>query len=150
MLAQGIDYDSSIFPIHHDLYGDPSAPRFPYFVNNGNGSILEIPPTTYPVFGRLLPACGGGSFRMFPYWYTKRAIEAYNKDGYAAMVYLHPWEIDPNQPREVAGLKSRLRHYTNLHTVEHKLRRLLADFRFGPICDIYPQSATSTMSRNKG
>jgi polysaccharide deacetylase family protein (PEP-CTERM system associated) len=146
LLANGIEYDSSIFPIHHDLYGDPGAPRYPYFINTGRGTILEIPPTTYPVMGRLLPACGGGSFRLFPYWYTERAIQAYNASGNPAMVYLHPWEIDPNQPREVAGLKSRLRHYTNLHTVEWKLRRLLASHEFGPVCDIYAPAARKAVS----
>lgn len=146
LLACGIEYDSSIFPIYHDLYGDPRAPRFPYFVNSDGGSILEIPPTTYSVFGRLLPACGGGSFRLFPYWYTKRAIQAYNQRGYPAMIYLHPWEIDPNQPREAAGLKSRIRHYTNLHTVERKLRRLLGSYEFGPVCDIYPRAARNSLS----
>ncbi|MCX6830905.1 MAG: DUF3473 domain-containing protein [candidate division Zixibacteria bacterium] len=146
LLACGIEYDSSIFPIYHDLYGDPRAPRFPYFVNSDSGSILEIPPTTYSVFGRLLPACGGGSFRLFPYWYTKRAIQAYNQRGYPAMIYLHPWEIDPNQPREAASMKSRIRHYTNLHTVERKLRRLLASYEFGPVCDIYPHAARNNVS----
>jgi polysaccharide deacetylase family protein (PEP-CTERM system associated) len=146
LLACGIEYDSSIFPIYHDLYGDPHAPRFPYFVNSGSGSILEIPPTTYSVLGRLLPACGGGSFRLFPYWYTKLAIQAYNQCGYSAMIYLHPWEIDPNQPREAAGMKSRFRHYTNLHAVERKLRRLLASYEFGPVCDIYPHAARNSAS----
>lgn len=145
LISCGIEYDSSIFPIYHDLYGDPRAPRFPYIINSRSGSILEIPPTTYSFLGRLLPACGGGSFRLFPYWYTERAIRAYNERGYPAMVYLHPWEIDPNQPRETAKLKSRLRHYTNLHTVEGKLRRLLVTHKFGTICDAYPQAARSSV-----
>ncbi len=151
LIANGITYDSSIFPIYHDLYGDPSAPRFPYIMHANSGSLLEIPPTTYSILGRLMPACGGGSFRMFPYWYTERALKAYNNSGYAATVYLHPWELDPNQPRETAGLKSRLRHYTNLHTVERKLRRLLDKYEFGPVCDIYPQTADSAVSlENRG
>jgi len=134
----GIEYDSSIFPIRHDLYGDPGAPRFPYMINTASGRLLEIPPTTYVLFGRRLPACGGGSFRLFPYWYTKRALQAYNKCGYPAMVYLHPWELDPDQPRETnAAFKSRLRHYTNLATVELKLRRLLSEFEFGAVSEVY-------------
>lgn len=148
LLASGIEYDSSIFPIYHDLYGDPRAPRFPYIINTDHGSILEIPPTTYSFLGRLLPACGGGSFRLFPYWYTRRAISAYNSRGYAAMVYMHPWEIDPNQPREAAGMRSRLRHYTNLHTVEGKLRQLLSDYEFGPVCEVYPQAARNSISQH--
>lgn len=140
MLLNGIEYDSSIYPIHHDLYGDPNAPRFPYHINSESGTILEIPPTTCSIFGRLLPACGGGSFRIFPYWYTKRAIKEYNNCGYPAMIYVHPWEIDPMQPRVAAGMKSRLRHYTNLHTVERKLRRLLSDFPFGSVDEVYVQT----------
>lgn len=137
----GFQYDSSIYPIYHDLYGDPSAPRFPYFINTSSGRLLEIPPTTYTFVGRRLPACGGGSFRLFPYWYTRRATRAYNASGYPAMVYLHPWEIDPTQPREKnASLKSRLRHYTNLHTVEPKLRRMLKDFPFASVSEVYPQT----------
>ncbi len=134
----GFEYDSSIYPIYHDLYGDPSAPRFPYYINTAVGRLLEIPPTTCTVFGRRLPACGGGSFRLFPYWYTKRATKAYNACGYPSMVYLHPWEIDPTQPREKnAGLKSRLRHYTNLHTVEPKLRRMLSEYPFASVKEVY-------------
>ncbi len=146
----GIQYDSSIFPIYHDLYGDPSAPRFPYFINTTAGRLLEIPPTTYTFMGRRLPACGGGSFRLFPYWYTRRATKAYNTSGYPAMVYLHPWEIDPTQPREKnAGLKSRLRHYTNLHTVEPKLRRLLSEFSFASVSEVYTQSGDDVLASFK-
>lgn len=142
----GIEYDSSIFPVRHDLYGDPSAPRFPYFVQTSRGKILEIPPTTYRIAGRSLPACGGGSFRLFPYWFTRKAIRAYNSRGYPAMVYLHPWEVDPSQPRETAaGFKSRLRHYTNLNTVEPKLRRLLRDFQFSSVSEVYFNSKESLL-----
>jgi polysaccharide deacetylase family protein (PEP-CTERM system associated) len=138
MLDCGIEYDSSIFPVKHDLYGDPTAPRFPYFMSFDKGTIFEIPPITYKILGKTLPAGGGGSFRMFPYWFTKHAINAYNMSGYAAVVYLHPWEIDPAQPRETANRKGRFRHYTNLHRVEAKLRKLLSDFKFGAVADIYP------------
>jgi polysaccharide deacetylase family protein (PEP-CTERM system associated) len=146
LLQNGIEYDSSIFPIHHDLYGDPKAPRFPYHINSKAGTLLEVPPTTYKVLGRLMPACGGGSFRIFPYWYTRRAIKAYNASGYPAMIYIHPWEIDPMQPREAADLRGRLRHYTNLHTVERKLRKLLAEFEFGSVRDVYLQAGSSISS----
>jgi polysaccharide deacetylase family protein (PEP-CTERM system associated) len=143
LVELGFEYDSSIYPIKHDLYGDPGAPQYPYEIKTSNGALLEIPPTTCTMLGKRLPACGGGSFRLFPYWYTKRAICAYNSNGYPAMVYLHPWEIDPAQPRvENAGFKSRLRHYTNLSGVECKLRRLLHDFEFGSVRDIYMTSQT--------
>ncbi|MGB5107313.1 MAG: XrtA system polysaccharide deacetylase [Candidatus Zixiibacteriota bacterium] len=146
----GFEFDSSIYPIHHDLYGDPLAPRYPYVINTAAGKLLEIPPTTYSFMGKRLPACGGGSFRLFPYWYTKRATRAYNSSGYPAMVYLHPWEIDPTQPREKnAGVKSRLRHYTNLHTVEPKLRRLLAEFPFGSVSEVYATNGKSLLETVK-
>jgi polysaccharide deacetylase family protein (PEP-CTERM system associated) len=150
MISNGIEYDSSIFPIVHDLYGDPSAPRFPYYINSSKGKIFEIPPTTYRFLGKHLPACGGGSFRIFPYWYTRRAIKAYNKEGYPAMVYIHPWEIDANQPVEKsASTKSRLRHYTNLHTVERKLRRLLSDFQFGSVRDVFAERLSANVPFHK-
>jgi polysaccharide deacetylase family protein (PEP-CTERM system associated) len=90
LLANGIRYDSSIYPAHHDIYGDPTAPRFPYAINTDNGALLEIPPTTYKVFGRNIAVCGGGSLRLFPLWFTRRAIKAYNRAGFASVVYLHP------------------------------------------------------------
>lgn len=146
----GFEYDSSIYPIYHDLYGDPSAPRFPYYIHTAAGKLLEIPPTTCTFLGRRLPACGGGSFRLFPYWYTKRATRAYNASGYPSMVYLHPWEIDPTQPREKnASLKSRLRHYTNLHTVEPKLRRMLTEFRFASVNEVYLQNGAEMLDAMK-
>lgn len=137
LIDNGIEYDSSIYPIKHDLYGDPTAPRFPYFMSFKNGVIFEIPPTTYRVMGKSLASCGGGSLRVFPYWYTKRALSAYNARGYAAMVYMHPWEIDPSQPRERVGFRSRARHYTNLHRMEAKLRRLLSEYEFAPVSEVY-------------
>ncbi len=143
----GIEYDSSIYPIRHDLYGDPSAPRYPHFINTSKGRLLEIPPVTCVFLGKRLPACGGGSFRMFPYWYTRRAIRAYNAAGYPAMIYLHPWELDPDQPRESGvALKSRLRHYTNLSTVEPKLRRLLSEFEFAAVRDVYSTTKGELLS----
>ena len=127
----GFSYDSSIFPIRHDLYGIPDAPRFPY--RPGPGPLVEVPITTVEFLGHRLPAGGGGYFRLLPYAVFRAALRRVNeRDGMPAVFYCHPWEIDPAQPR-VRGLplKSRFRHYTNLHVMESRLRRLLRDFRWG-------------------
>jgi len=123
-------YSSSIYPIRHDLYGMPGAPRFPFRLRPD--AILEIPVTTLRVAGRNLPCGGGGYFRLLPYGLYRWAMRRVNElDGQPGMFYFHPWEIDPAQPR-VAGapLRSRFRHYTNLGTMETRLRRLLRDFRW--------------------
>ncbi len=133
----GFRYDSSIFPIRHDLYGIPDAPRFPY--RPGSGALLEVPVTTVEWAGRRFPAGGGGWFRLLPYGLFQTALRHVNaRDGRSAVFYTHPWEIDPDQPR-VDGLpwKSRFRHYTNLRTVETRLRRLLRDFRWGRMDEVF-------------
>lgn len=125
----GYSYSSSIYPIAHDHYGMPGAPRFSHRVR----SLLEIPATTIRFFNRNLPASGGGYFRLLPYALSRRMIARVNRcDGQPAMFYFHPWEIDAKQPR-VAGIdwKTRFRHYVNLDRMEAKLDRLLGDFRWG-------------------
>jgi polysaccharide deacetylase family protein (PEP-CTERM system associated) len=133
----GYEYSSSVYPIRHDLYGMPDAPRFAFRLRPG--AILEIPVTTARFGGRNLPAGGGGYFRLMPYglyrWGLRRVNE---RDSQPGMFYFHPWEVDPEQPRiEGAPLRSRLRHYTNLGTMEARLRRLLADFRWGRMDRIF-------------
>ncbi|HEY7739922.1 MAG TPA: XrtA system polysaccharide deacetylase [Steroidobacteraceae bacterium] len=126
----GFRYDSSIFPIHHDLYGIPGAPRFPY--RPGKGPLLEVPITTVEVLGQRLPCGGGGYFRLLPYRLFRAGLRRVNaRDRQPGVFYCHPWEIDPGQPR-VAGLswRSRFRHYTNLARMEARLQQLLADFRW--------------------
>ncbi len=133
----GFAYDSSIFPIRHDLYGIPDAPRFPY--RPGAGPMLEVPITTVEFLGKRLPAGGGGWFRLLPYGVFSAALRRVNeRDGQAGVFYCHPWEIDPGQPR-IGGLplKSRFRHYTNLRTMEARLRRLLRDFRWGRMDEVF-------------
>lgn len=133
----GFRYDSSIFPVHHDLYGIPDAPRFPY--RPGPGTLLEVPITTVNAFGQRLPCGGGGYFRLLPYWLFRAGLRRVNAhDAQPAVFYCHPWEIDPDQPR-VAGLslKSRFRHYTNLARMEGRLRRLLGDFRWGRMDEVF-------------
>jgi polysaccharide deacetylase family protein (PEP-CTERM system associated) len=142
----GFLYDSSIFPIVHDRYGIPDAPRFPYRVpiTNGHG-IAEFPLSTITVLGRRVPIAGGGYFRLLPYPLTRRAIRHLNtREHQPAIVYLHPWELDVHQPKVRVGWLSQLRHSINTHSTEGKLRRLLKDFRFAPVRDILTQSGVLT------
>lgn len=126
-------WDSSIFPIIHDNYGIPNAPRFEYKLPEHG--LMEYPISTALIFGRKIPVAGGGYFRIFPYWFTKMALQSINKqEGKPFVFYLHPWEIDPDQPRiHKAGWKSRFRHYCKLGKTENRLTSLLQDFQFGPI-----------------
>jgi len=131
----GFEYDSSIFPVVHDQYGIPDAPRFLHYRSLGDGRrIVEFPPSTLSAYGANLPVAGGGYFRFLPYWITAWAIRRINeKEAQPAMFYLHPWEIDPAQPRIAASWCSRFRHYQNLHSTEQKLASLLADFSWAPM-----------------
>ena len=138
LVNTGHRYSSSIYPIAHDHYGMPDAPRFPYRPERC-ASLLEVPPTTVDWNGRNLPAAGGGYFRLFPYAASRWLINRVNRsDQRPAMFYFHPWEIDPGQPR-IAGapLKSRFRHYVNLGRMENKLGRLCADFKWGRADQVY-------------
>jgi polysaccharide deacetylase family protein (PEP-CTERM system associated) len=129
----GYAYSSSLFPIAHDLYGTPDASRAPF--REQRSGLAELPLTTVRILGRNFPCSGGGYFRLLPYAVSRWAMRRVNRtDGMACIFYLHPWEIDPEQPRqEHAPLKSRFRHYTNLAATEGRLRRLLRDFRWGRI-----------------
>jgi polysaccharide deacetylase family protein (PEP-CTERM system associated) len=122
----GYHYSSSIYPIHHDHYGMPNAPRHAHAI----GNLLEIPATTLRFFNRNWPASGGGYFRLMPYGLSRWMIERINRvDNMPAVFYFHPWEVDVEQPR-ITGIsaKTRFRHYLNIHRMENRLRRLLADF----------------------
>jgi polysaccharide deacetylase family protein (PEP-CTERM system associated) len=134
---EGYDYSSSIYPIQHDLYGMPGAPRTPFHPRAGK--LLEIPLTTVQRFGRNLPCAGGGYFRLLPYAISRANLRRVNdQDHMAGIFYMHPWEIDPNQPRVPGlGFKSRLRHYLNLGRMESRLRRLLTDFAWGRMDDVF-------------
>jgi polysaccharide deacetylase family protein (PEP-CTERM system associated) len=125
----GYRYSSSVYPVRHDHYGMPTAPRFPY---RPNEKLIEVPVTTTRVLGNNMPAGGGGYFRLLPYAVSRLAIRRVNRiDGQPAIFYMHPWEIDPDQPRVSAiDLRTRIRHYVNLRTTESKLCRLLDDFRW--------------------
>jgi polysaccharide deacetylase family protein (PEP-CTERM system associated) len=134
LIDAGFQYDSSIFPIRHDIYGVPSFSRFAVCVQRPAGQIVEVPASTVRLLGRNWPVAGGGYFRLLPYWVTSGALRRINRrDGRPAIVYLHPWELDAEQPRLPASMKTRFRQYANLHRTEERVRRLLHDFSFAPI-----------------
>jgi len=131
LIEEGYQYDSSIFPIRHDRYGIPVSDRRPYRIDRKSGALIEVPGSTTQVASVNLPVAGGGYFRILPYWWTRWGIARVNeREQRPAVFYLHPWEIDPEQPRLHAGRLSRFRHYRNLHDTENRLRQLLSDFRF--------------------
>ena len=136
----GYRYSSSIYPIHHDHYGMPDAPRFAHDVRSG---LIEVPVTTMRLFGRNWPAGGGGYFRLMPYSMSRWLLRRVNRvDRQPAIFYFHPWEIDAEQPR-VPGIdaKTRFRHYVNLDRMEQRLRKLLFDFEWGRVDEILLEMA---------
>jgi len=136
LVEEGFTYDASIFPIRHDRYGIPDSPRHPHVLKRATGSLVEAPGSTVRIGGLNVPVGGGGYFRILPYAWTRWGIRHLNRaEQRAAIFYLHPWEIDPGQPKFQASRLSRFRHYRNLDQTESRLRRLLGEFRFGPLCD---------------
>lgn len=167
LIEQGYSYDSSIFPVHHDLYGIPDAPRFPFVIRKeqledirlgkwpGNtldfnsslstrsgavaddDKIIEFPITSFRMGGVNLPVAGGGYFRLLPFWLTCRLLARINSDeGLPFVFYLHPWELDPEQPRISAPIKSRIRHYLNLKRTEARFNALVSRFSFAPMAKV--------------
>jgi polysaccharide deacetylase family protein (PEP-CTERM system associated) len=137
LVELGFVYDSSIFPVRHDRYGIPNAAREPQRLRTPAGhTIVEFPLSTVEWFRLRLPVSGGGYFRLLPYGFTKRALRTINEREQRPFIfYLHPWEIDPDQPRIRAGWLSRFRHYTNLEKCEARLHTLLDDFSFVRVRD---------------
>ena len=134
LAEEGYEYDSSIFPIRHDRYGIPVSARQPYRIDRGIRSLIEVPGSTTRIGPLNLPVAGGGYFRLLPYWWTRWGIARINRqERRAAVFYLHPWEIDPDQPRLQVGRLTHFRHYRNLDQTEGRLRQLLTDFRFDAI-----------------
>jgi polysaccharide deacetylase family protein (PEP-CTERM system associated) len=128
LAEEGYCYSSSVYPVKHDLYGCPDAPRSAFAPV---GDLLEIPLTTVRVLGREIPASGGGYFRLFPYPLSRWLLQRARRQSAPPIFYLHPWEIDPAQPRQhQAPLRSRVRHYLNLSRTEPRLRRLLRNFEW--------------------
>jgi polysaccharide deacetylase family protein (PEP-CTERM system associated) len=133
----GFRYDSSLFPVHHDRYGMPQAPREIHRLKTPRGhGLIEFPPTTWSIAGQNLPVAGGGYLRLYPLGFTRLAIRRVNRQGLPAMVYVHPWEVDPRQPRIDAPLKSRFRHYVGLDGTARKLAALMRSFRFGSMSEV--------------
>jgi polysaccharide deacetylase family protein (PEP-CTERM system associated) len=138
LLETGHRYSSSVYPIRHDLYGAPDAPRFPYQARPG---LWELPMTTIRARGHNLPCSGGGFFRLLPYPVFRLGLRRFNQvEAQPGLFYLHPWEIDPGQPAiRGARLRSRLRHRINLGRTEPRLRRLLSDFAWTRVDQAFPQ-----------
>jgi polysaccharide deacetylase family protein (PEP-CTERM system associated) len=146
LLETGHWYDASIFPIHHDRYGIPDAPRHVHLIHREMGTIVEAPGSTVRCGPVNLPVGGGGYFRLLPYSWTRWGIARVNRaERQPAFFYLHPWEIDPDQPRLAVPSLTRFRHYRNLSRTEPRLRRLLRDFRFttveGVLAEAMPSAA---------
>ncbi len=134
LIEAGVSYDSSIFPINHDRYGIPAAPRLPFRLEANAGSIREFPLSTVRYGALRLPIAGGGYFRLLPYFYTRLGFSRVNRTEHApAVFYMHPWEIDTGQPRLQGSMLSRLRHYTNIDVCERRLERLLNEFHWAPM-----------------
>ena len=142
LAALGLAYDSSIFPVRHDRYGMPAFARTPVVLEPVAGSgrrIVELPLLTWRLFGHNLPAAGGGYLRQLPLWFTQNALRAMNRAGEPGVLYLHPWELDPGQPRAapaVIGRIGHLRHYRNLDRTAARLERLVQEFEFAPLDEL--------------
>jgi polysaccharide deacetylase family protein (PEP-CTERM system associated) len=135
----GFLYDSSIFPIRHDRYGVPGAPRWAHWARGpGGGRILEIPPLVLRIAGWNLPIGGGGYLRLFPVRLATCALRAAERAGWPGMIYVHPWELDPGQPALPMSRLSRWRHHVGLSRTDRKLRHLLRHFAFHPVRDLLP------------
>jgi polysaccharide deacetylase family protein (PEP-CTERM system associated) len=137
LAEEGHDYDASIFPIRHDRYGIPHAPRHAYVLEQKARTLVEAPPSTIRIAGLNFPVAGGGYFRLLPYGWTRFGISRINRvERRPAIFYTHPWEIDPDQPRLPLSRLHGMRHYANLNTTEEKLVRLLHEFSFAPLEEV--------------
>ncbi len=148
LIEEGFAWDSSVFPVRHDRYGDPSAPITPWVVRRPAGEILEIPPLVLRVGRTNLPAAGGGYLRLFPLAWVRWAIDQAIREGRRAVLYLHPWEIDPDQPRLPVGFLRGVRHYRGLAGVEAKLARLLSEHEWAAVGSLPRQSPGPARSRS--
>jgi polysaccharide deacetylase family protein (PEP-CTERM system associated) len=133
LIEEGHAYDASVFPIHHDRYGIPDAPRTAHLIKRGAGAIVEIPASTVRIGRANLPIAGGGYFRLLPYAATKWGISRVNAAGEPVVFYIHPWEIDAAQPRLPVSRLTALRHYSNLGETIARLERMVHDFAFDTI-----------------
>ncbi|WP_097461219.1 XrtA system polysaccharide deacetylase [Mangrovitalea sediminis] len=137
LVEEGFTWDSSIFPVRHDRYGMPGTPRWPHRLKaDGGGELVEFPLSTLKLMHMTLPIAGGGYFRLFPYWFSEWGLASINRQGEPFIFYLHPWEIDPGQPRLEVKALSRFRHYNNLNKCESRLCRLLDRFAFTTVEEV--------------
>jgi polysaccharide deacetylase family protein (PEP-CTERM system associated) len=144
LLEEGFTVDSSVVPIYHDVYGIPGAKPGLHRLETPSGTIWEFPPAVLPLWGKfMLPVGGGGYFRIYPLRLSAWCLQKLERKQPPFMFYIHPWEIDPDQPKLPASLKSRFRHYCNLHRNLDKLDQLLKTFRFGPICEVLAEQKQS-------
>jgi polysaccharide deacetylase family protein (PEP-CTERM system associated) len=146
LLAAGVELDSSIQPVAHPDYGVPRAPTTPYRLHGQRGALLEFPPLTWDVLGRHLPVGGGGYLRLFPLALLRAGLRQKERLGVPGCLYLHPWEVDPDQPRQRLGGLRGFRHYVNLRHTARKLDRLLRDFRFTSLSDALAQRPASWLA----
>lgn len=133
LAEEGYAYDSSIFPIQHDRYGMPGANPWCHLLETPAGSLWEVPPSTIKIGPIRLPIAGGGYFRLYPYWILRQMLVHTAGEGHPLVMYLHPWELDPDQPRMQGSHVSQFRHYLNLRKTEARLHQLITDFKFAPI-----------------
>ena len=138
LVEEGYRYDSSVVPIVHDYYGIPGANPAIHTLKTDSGPIVEVPPSTCEFAGLKIPIAGGGYFRLFPYPLLKKLLRRVEAQGQPLIMYLHPWELDPGQPRMSGSFISQFRHYLNLGKVHGRLTQLLQDFSFGPIRSLLP------------
>lgn len=139
LVEEGYSYDSSIFPVLHDRYGVPSANPEVHQLMTAAGPLWEVPPSTVKCLGVRVPVAGGGYFRLYPYPVLRALLRKLEGEGSSLVMYMHPWEFDPNQPRMEGSVVSQIRHYMNLDKTESRLRTLLQDFAFAPIRHVFPQ-----------
>jgi len=135
LVETGFTHDSSIFPIRHDLYGLPGAPQKPFVLRLAGGQLVEFPPSTLAWCGGRFPFTGGGYLRTLPLAFQRKGFRILEGNGVPTMIYVHPWELDPEQPRIKAPLRSRFRHYTGLTRTASRLRKLMLEFRFVPMSE---------------
>ena len=133
LVEEGYIYDSSIFPIKHDRYGMPGANPWCHLLETTAGPLWEVPPSTMSAGPVRIPVAGGGYFRLYPYWILRKLLIRTAREGHSLVMYLHPWELDPDQPRMEGSFVSKFRHYLNLHKTEARLQRLVQDFKFTSI-----------------
>ncbi len=137
LIEEGFLFDSSIYPTIHHRYGMAGAPLGPHCLLRPGGAIREFPLPVYRRLGFPLPIGGGGYFRLYPYFFTRRGLDAINRAGRPFACYLHPWELDPEQPRLAPGRLNAFRHYVNLHRTEMRLANLLRDFPLGTVSEVF-------------